>query len=283
MEQKTKEEVILAIQETVLKATQKSLLKIKPDYSDLISIVQNKEFVEQTVEQAVEKATTSAFEKLSISKKYKPKSIREQVNVLRSFFPSIGDANETIAKEGNLPIEATGWFAIPKWQSIASSYAEATLRVLNLVKAYLQNGFYSYQSLDSSNFNQSLFQETLEKKNSIAKIAKFQNGYDTLVLPIQMGILHKGKTARGVRDSFGSNEFGLGVFEFCIIILTHLENFQRPHNLHFCCTGDNFRHAKSSDKNVLCFGYQCSSLEFYAQTLWRCEKNIGHPSAFVVE
>jgi hypothetical protein len=64
---------------------------------------------------------------------YKPKGITEQTNILHQLFPELGSADELVA-QGTLPLNTEGWFAIPRWQSVAKTYNEAVQKVLDLIK-----------------------------------------------------------------------------------------------------------------------------------------------------
>ena len=110
---------------------------------------------------AMREAAATSLKDLSVTDKYKdeevesnygylsgyekPKSITEQCNILRQIFPGVGYADEKLA-EGELPRYAEGWFAIPKWQTIAPTYAEAVQKVLDAIKT-ARNGCASRQCL----------------------------------------------------------------------------------------------------------------------------------------
>ena len=96
-----------------------------------------------------ENRTTNRFSNEEMSSKYgylsgyKPKGITEQTNILRQLISGIGFADEKLALRP-LPENAEGWFAIPKWQSVAPTYGEAVQKVLDLIKKTRDGMFYSY-------------------------------------------------------------------------------------------------------------------------------------------
>jgi hypothetical protein len=50
--------------------------------------------------------------------------VEAQVSELRKLFPSLGSCQEKLARRA-LPEGAEAWFAIPRWQALASTYNEA--------------------------------------------------------------------------------------------------------------------------------------------------------------
>ncbi len=64
---------------------------------------------------------------------YKPKGVTEQTNILRQLFPGVGFADEQ-NEPRPVPPNAEGWFAIPRWQTIAPTYGEAVQKVLDTLK-----------------------------------------------------------------------------------------------------------------------------------------------------
>ena len=55
---------------------------------------------------------------------YRVRPVEAQVTELRKFFPKLGNCLEKRARR-QLPEDAEAWFAIPRWQAIASSYNRA--------------------------------------------------------------------------------------------------------------------------------------------------------------
>lgn len=194
----------------------------------------------------------AAIKELSISNQYsaeevgskygylsgynKPKGITEQTNILHQLFPGIGGADEKIA-EGQLPPNAEGWFAIPRWQSIAKTYNEAVQIVLDLIKKQRRGYFYNW-------CEGALGPEYLRQHERTAKkleiLAEQQKGYDILVVPAQFGIRHRGRSVRRAREVFAANEFGLDAFEIGCMILTHPERLQHYNDLWIDCAGNEY-------------------------------------------
>ena len=167
----------------------------------------------------------------------KPKGITEQVSILRQLFPCLGNACEKLA-EREVPNGADkGWFAIPKWQSLAPTYGEAVQLVLNKLKETRSGAFYNYREGELG--PDQLRQQALTA-SVFQKLAEEQNGFDILVVAAQFGLYHRGRSVRRVREIYAPNEFGLGAFAIGIMLLTHPERLAHYDDLWIDCAGDEF-------------------------------------------
>jgi hypothetical protein len=63
---------------------------------------------------------------------YRVRPIEAQVTELRKAFPSLGSCQEKLARR-ELPEGAEAWFAIPRWQAVASTYNEAVEMMLGVL------------------------------------------------------------------------------------------------------------------------------------------------------
>lgn len=182
------------------------------------------QFVDEEVE------SSSAY-----PKSYKVKGITEQTNILRQLFPGIGNALEKIAEQP-LPPSAEGWFAIPKWQTLAPTYNEAVEKVLAMI-AMIRNGrLYNYceGNLGPQRLRQHARTVVMWKKLGD------QQEQDILVVPAQFGLRHRGRSVRRAREMFNGSEFGLGSFAVGIMLLTHPERLQHYDDLWIDCAGDEY-------------------------------------------
>jgi hypothetical protein len=226
--------VNIALGETDREGLDKAL-----DHSDEIRAA-----VIQTVTSKIrEFSVSNQFANEEVSSKYgylsgykKPRSITEQCNTLRQMFPGVGFADEKIA-EGQVPSSAEGWFAIPKWQTLAPTYAEAVQKVLDMLKKTRNGKFYNYR--DGQIVNERL-RQTAKTAAVFQKLASEQDGFDILVVPAQFGFLHRGRSVRRAREVMNSKEFGLGAFAIGIMLLTHLDRLQNVDDLWIDCAGDEF-------------------------------------------
>lgn len=160
--------------------------------------------------------------------------ITEQTNRLRQMFSGIGFADEKLV-ERPLPSTMEGYFAIPRWETIAKTYGEAVETVLAKIKE--TRPIYNYRD------GQLGAKYLRQHERSIAfwqKLSESQKGYDILVVPAQFGLRHRGKSVRRARETFQANEFGLGAFATGIMLLTHPERIVSYNDLWVDCAGDEY-------------------------------------------
>ncbi len=167
---------------------------------------------------------------------YKPKGIAEQINRLRELFPGISFADEKIAL-GELPKHAEGWFAIPKWQTVAPIYGEAVEKVLAMINRNRDGNFYNFLK---GQLGPDKLRQSAKSASMLKKLGDEQKDHDILIVPAQFGIRHRGRSIRRAREVFAGNEFGLGAFEVGIMLLTHPERLMNENDLWIDCAGDEY-------------------------------------------
>ncbi len=209
-------------------------------------------------------------------KGYKVKGITEQTNILRQLFPGIGFADEKIAEQP-LPTNAEGWFAIPKWQTLAPTYGEAVEKVLAMIAS--KRKFYNYRD---GQLGAEYLRQHAKTVKMFQKLGDEQKDFDILVVPAQFGLRHKGRSVRRAREVFAANEFGLGAFAIGIMLLTHPEREVQWEQLHVDCAGDEF--APGADGGVSdapIFGFRDGKVEFGAYWYDDARELFGSASAFL--
>jgi len=234
--------------------------------------------------EAIRNAALESLKDLSVTDKYKDeevkstyvypkghkvKGITEQTNILRQLFPGVGFANEKLA-EAELPQHAEGWFAIPKWQTIAPTYNEAVEKVLEALKKSRKDGFFNYRD---GKLGSEYLRQHKRSVGFLEKLTAEQPDHDILVVPAQFGLRHRGRSARRAREVFQANEFGLGAFAVGIMILTHPERFTKYEDLCVDCSGDGYAPgADGGFSNAPCFYWNDGKLEFDA--VWTNFTNV---------
>lgn len=209
---------------------------------------------------------------------YKPKGITEQTNRLRELFPGIGFADEKIA-EGKLPKHTEGWFAIPKWQTVAPTYGEAVEKVLAMIKKTRNGKFYNYRE---GQLGPDRLRQSAKSANVFQKLGDEQKDHDILVVPAQFGIHHRGRSVRRAREVFASNESGLGAFAIGIMLLTHPERLHHYDDLWIDCAGDEYApDADGGFSNAPVFFFRCGQVRFDADWVGLALACSGSASAFV--
>ncbi len=195
----------------------------------------------------------SEFADLGYPQKYRLKSIDEQVNILKQFFP---EAKSYCHSASNLakPDEAEGYFAILKWDSISSSPNGAIRRSLDAIGKQRKKFRNRRSSWDSR-----LYGRQELTRNSLDLIAARQQT-DILIIPAQFGLRHHGRSVRRVREMLLPGEFGLDVFTVSCMVLTHPERFECC-ELAADCAGDDFSRRASDFALSLCVHQFSTSLE----------------------
>ena len=248
------------------------------------------EFVE-----AIRMAALASLKDLSVSDKFKdeevessygylsgyrkPKSITEQCNILRQIFPGVGFADENLA-EGAVPANAEGWFAIPKWQTLAPTYSEAVQKVLDAIKKARNGKFSNYRD---GQINDQRLRQSAKSAAVFQKLGDEQKDHDILVVAAQFGIRHRGRSVRRAREVFSVNEFGLGAFAVGIMILTHAERLQHYDDLWIDCAGDGFDDPGAGVRfdHAPSFGFNGGKVGFGAGWFDGAFDAFGSASAFV--
>jgi len=167
---------------------------------------------------------------------YKPKGITEQTNRLRELIPGVGFADEKLAEQP-LPAGAEGWFAIPKWQTIAPTYGEALQKVLDLIKKTRNGKFYNYRE---GQLGADRLRQHPKTAKAFEKLCEQQKDHDILVVPCQFGKLHAGRSVRRAREVMPMSQFGLDPFAIACMVLTHPERLQHYDDLWVDCAGAEY-------------------------------------------
>jgi len=195
---------------------------------------------------------------------------------LRQLFPEFNDAtfDESITEQPLLP-NAEGWFAIPKWQTLAPTYGKAVEKMFTIIAS--QWKFHNYRK---GQLGVDYFRQHAKTVQMIGQLGDEQHNFDILVVAAQFGLRHRGRSVRRARTVFAKNEFGLGVFAVGCMLLTHPERLWGQ--LHVDCAGDEFDPVNDGDfceAPFLCF--DDSRVEFDAYWFGSVLENYCSVSAFV--
>ena len=207
---------------------------------------------------------------------YRVRPVEAQVTELRKLFPTLGNCLEKLGRKPLLD-GAEAWFAIPRWQALAPTYSEAVELVLAVLAARRRVSNRIIGRLGPTYLRQSERSILAEKI-----LADQQQGCDLLVVAAQAGILHRGCSARRTRVAMAGNEFGLGVFAFACMLLTHPERLSTGDTLMIDCGGDEYsvRGDYTFDRVPL-FDYDIGGIEFSIFYEDRARNLWGTPTAFL--
>ncbi len=266
-------------------AADKALAEVGLDKNGLQKLIENgDEFQARIIAGIRELSVSNQFADEEVESSYgylsgyKPKGITEQTNILRQLFPGISYADEKLVEQP-LPANAEGWFAIPKWQSVAKTYEEAVKKVLELIKQQRKGKFYNYREGKIGARYLRQHERTVKR---LEALAEQQKGHDILVVAAQFGLRHRGRSDRRSREVFTVNEFGLGTFEIGCMILTHPERLQHYDDLWIDCAGDEYAPgAGGGFSGVPCFGFFDGRVGFGAGWVGGPRARYGSVSGFL--
>jgi len=207
---------------------------------------------------------------------YRVRPVEAQVTELRKAFPSLGGCQEKLARR-ELPAGAEAWFAIPRWKALASTYNEAVEMVLGVMatRRRLSNRI-------AGKLGEIYLRQSERTKLAERILGEQQEGSDIVVLGAQAGMLHRGSSARRTRVAMAGNEFGLGVFSFACMLLTHPERLSTGDTLMIDCGGDEYsvRGDHSFDRVPL-FDFDMAGIEFSIFYEDRARNLWGTPTGFL--
>ena len=207
---------------------------------------------------------------------YRVRPIEAQVTELKKLFPSLGACNEKLARRP-VPAGAEAWFALPRWQALASTYNEAVEMLIGVLAAKRR-----FSNRILGRLGPTYLRQTERCKLAEKILADQQQGNDIMVLGAQAGMLHRGSSARRTRIAMAPNEFGLGVFAFGCMLLTHPERLSSGDTLMVDCGGDEYsvRGDYTFDRVPL-FDYDLSGIEFSIFYEDRARNLWGTPTGFL--
>jgi len=169
---------------------------------------------------------------------YAMKHINEQIQAIADIFNLNPNPAFTYVKNVlptlQLPEGAEGWFAVPRWQAVAGTYNEAVEIAVSKMDA--SRKFYNYRS---GQLGPNYLRLHARTSAMLDRIAETQPG-DILIIPLQLGELHKGESVRRAREIFYAGEFGLGSFQVLSVALVHPKRLVRFDDLDMDCAGDEY-------------------------------------------
>jgi hypothetical protein len=139
--------------------------------------------------------------------------------------------------EQPVPAGAEGWFAIPKWQTIAPTYGEAVEKVLAKISETRGGKFINWLE---GELGPQYLRQLAKTADAFQKLGLEQKDHDILVVAAQFGLRHRGRSVRRAREVMTSQEFGLGAFAVGIMLLTHPEQLMNYDDLYIDCAGDKY-------------------------------------------
>jgi len=216
-----------------------------------------------------------------------PKSIEEQIKAITKIFNlDSAQALEYVKNLPELPVGAEGWFAIPSDIGLQKLFPQiidqaerycASVRLIH-EKIADSRSFYNYREEQITPAQLRVHTRTA---HALDLIAENQPG-DILIVAGQLGMRHRGRSVRRVREVFVANEFGFGSLAVGSIVLTHPERIVRWKELDMDCSGDEFSpDAVGSFSHTPLFYFSGGEVKFFAYRVDSSCDLYGSASGFV--
>lgn len=247
------------------------------------------EFLNDIVASALRLSTTNQYADEETESDYgylsgyrQPRPIGEQVDILAKIFSlSVGGTAEFIEKVVPtmvIPHGAEGLIAVPKFDRLGATYSEALLRVIAAVKTARDGKFYNYREGELGDEYVRLIART---EKMMAQLAEQQPG-DFIIVPAQLGMLHRGKSVRRAREVMRRDEFGLDAIAFFSALLTHPNRLQHYDDLWVDLPGNEYAPDADGDFSESLFAYfSVGRVEFGYRFLDDAIGSFGSASGFL--
>jgi len=196
----------------------------------------------------------------------------EEAGILRRLFPELEDATFDKVIAMRPPPVLSGWFLIPRWEKLASTYSEAVERVFNVIEFE-----WNCKTLSKHRLRISYLRQGAETMRIFQKLGNEQKKHDFLLVPGYFAFYSSGYMARHAQDEY-KNSVGLGAFAAGILFLTYLEQHRyeacRIDELWIACLGDKF--SPATDDQLPHAPYFCfqSGVSCYFEYLRYIDCNI---------
>ncbi len=219
-----------------------------------------------------------------------PKPIADQIQAIaKIFYLDPRHALEFAQNLPALPDGAEGWFAIPSVVALAKKrFPEVTdpavkyCRALEFVHIKIADTrpFRNYRDYLFSPFSPVRLRVHARTAHALERLAETQPG-DILIIAVQLGMRHRGKSVHRAREAFVANEFGLGSIAGGSIALTHPERFACWPAMDMDLPGDEFSPFAGGAFSRA--PYLCFNVRLYFTTRWYGAVSVscGAASAFL--
>lgn len=247
-------ELIGLAQKEVRRSVETQMLSTSMSFDDAQKILSSSTVFEKHFRTAAFAAFREFFLKNNhLNHDYRgPEPVVSQLEQIRMMFPGIGGVNAAYLariNSGEITFDTKGfsqkdqgYWCIPRWEAIASTYSEAVRMVFVLLKESFGGKF---SASESSQVDEYCLKESKYKRQMMNRIFSQQRA-DVLIMEAQFGNRYGGKVAKEVRALMASNEFCLGVYEVAMMLLLSKNRFNEHHdNLGIDASGDLWRYPGS--------------------------------------
>ncbi|MFA5173503.1 MAG: hypothetical protein WC435_03870 [Candidatus Paceibacterota bacterium] len=214
-----------------------------------------------------------------------PHNIEKQIQAVAGMFnlnpkPALEYIKHLPSLDSFVPAQAlpfVSWFAVPWYEAVNPEYTKAVQVTLDKLSSSRRFENYRKGRIVPERLRQ--LERTIRMMN---QIHKHQPG-DIIILALQLGRLHRGRSVRRARERFAGNEYGLNSFVGNVIALTHPERFEKNDELDMDLPGDEFDDPGSGDSfgRAPFLDFDDGRLGFGAGFVSRCFDDYGSGSGFL--
>ncbi len=174
--------------------------------------------------------------------------IEEQIERIQELFPGASWLYDRSLARRPCPEGMEGYFAFPCWRFIAHTYLDAVLIALEKLEATRSIEVYIRDRLTKERYAQ-----CERSKCAWEEIEARQTNRSLYLLPAQFGLRYQGRSVLEATAGFVPGEFGLGLFETIIMLLTHPDRLSRYTDLGIYSAGDEIRHQDDGERCIVPF------------------------------
>lgn len=172
----------------------------------------------------------------------KPVSIEDQIDILRSHWPTLNpDGAIRYMREVYPSLRFPSWvegpFALICPGFFSEIYGEELEEVLKALAKSRNGKFYNYRA---GQLGPEYLRQSARTVAMMNRIVEQQPGSDIIIVSEQFGIRHRGKSVRRAREVFVGSEFGEGAKNVGTMILTNPIRLQHYDDLRIDCAGNEF-------------------------------------------
>lgn len=218
-----------------------------------------------------------------------PKPIVKQIKAIAKIFElNPASALEYAKSLPELPNSAEGWFAIPSVDALAAKHfpgvIDSAQRYCQAVKlAHSKTAsFRQFENDGVAQITPVSLRVHARTSYALDLITETQKG-DILIVAAQLGLRHRGRSARRAREVFQANEFGLSSLAAHSILLVHPERLFYHEGLHMGCLGDELAPGGDGDFSHVPFIFLSDDVRVKFSDIYKgaCDWHYGPSSAFL--
>lgn len=192
-------------------AIRRALVETELDRDSAQRVIENGGDLQSAIVAVIQRLSRSPVHRFST----KVSPIAEQIGQLHEWFPNLRSADMKIANQP-LPLGADGWFAIPKWERVASTYGAAMQALFECLRE--RDG--DFRNERGGQIGSEFLRQSTKTAKALQTLGEHQKG-DILIIAAQFSRWGKELSKSTIIKAMCPEEFGLDPFSVGCILLTH--------------------------------------------------------------